>query len=135
MGDVIGYRPDGRVAFRSMNLRGILTYKRKHDIVRCEMHHYSKGGIYRLTFADGVKCEGTFSDPRVMLGFFLAGRRVMGEVLCERALWNMGIAMGTVGPRNSDGTATREGQTYGPWRVLNLYRCEHHVAMVRLTRG
>lgn len=100
MGEVQGLRPDGTVAFRSRNLRGILDYRRKHDIVKCEMWHGEwKGGrwdaaFYRVTFADGVTCKGEFADASVMMGFFLSGARVMGTVECERTVWNCGANLG-----------------------------------------
>lgn len=130
---VTGKHPDGRVAFTSRNLRGLIDYARKHGIAKVTLGECISGdGLYEAQFGNGVICKDSFADPRIMLGFFL-GRGAVEVIECERTVFNKGSAMGRINvvfmpPLGRDGS-----MRFGPW-VATAYRDEQQVPMVRLVR-
>jgi hypothetical protein len=130
----IGLFPDGKVAFQSQNLRGLIRYGCKHGITRADLGDCISGdGLYTVTFGNGVTSKGTFSDPRIMLGFFL-GRGYVAEIDCDRTVFNKGAAMGRITlpfmcPIGRDGS-----MRFGPW-TAQAYRDENQTALVKFTRA
>lgn len=130
---VIGYFPDGKIAFQSQNLRGLITYGRKHGIVCAELGDCISGdGLYKVTFSNGVVCKGTFADPSVMLGFFL-GRSFITQIECDRIVFNKGTAMGNVCVPFMCDIGRDGSMRFGPWQAT-AYRDATQTALVRFVR-
>lgn len=132
MANVTGQFPDGRKAFSSRNLRGIIDYGRKFSARVTLGDCISGDGLYRVEFSNGVTCKGAFGSPSVMLGFFL-GRGFVSEIDCERVVFNQGAAMGRVTlPFHCD--IGRDGSMrFGPW-MATAYRDENQTPMVKFIR-
>lgn len=129
----IGHFPDGKVAFKSENLRGLITYGRRHGVDLVELGDCISGdGLYSVKFGNGVVSKGTFADPSVMLGFFL-GRTFVNEIECDRTVFNKGASMGRISlPRHC--SIGRDGSMrFGPW-LATAYRNDTHTPLVRFTR-
>lgn len=129
----IGHFPDGKVAFRSHNLAGLIRYGRKHGIARAELSDCICGdGLYTVTFGNGVTSKGTFASPSIMLGFFL-GRGFVALIECDRTAFNQGAAMGRITlPRHCD--IGRDGSMrFGPW-IAAAYRDATQTPLVRFVR-
>ena len=129
----IGHFPDGKIAFRSQNLRGLITYGRKHGIKLAELGDCISGdGLYTVTFHNGVTCKGAFASPSVMLGFFL-GREFVDAIDCDRIVFNNGAAMGRITlPFMTD--IGRDGSLrFGPW-IATAYRDAQQTPMVKFVR-
>jgi hypothetical protein len=93
---VVGKFPNGRIAFQSRNLRGLINYARKYGITKVELGDSTdRRGLYHAEFGNGVICESDFADPSIMLGFFL-GRRTVAMIECDRHVFNQGSAMGRI---------------------------------------
>jgi hypothetical protein len=77
MPDVVIRGADFRVASRSRNLRGILTYSREHVVTRVDLFgpHSSGTGTLGLAWADGATCITDFADYTVMREW-VAKRRI-----------------------------------------------------------
>lgn len=128
MARTIGYHPDGKIAFQSQNLRGLIVYGRKHGVTRADLGDCISGdGLYTVHFSNGA-----FADPRVMLGFFL-GRGFISQIECDRTVFNKGAALGRIYlpfmcPIGRDGS-----MNFGPWAVT-AYRDATRTAMVSFFR-
>jgi len=130
---VIGYHPNGKQAFSSCNLRGLIDYGRKHGIAQVTMGDIKDGGSFTATFGNGVVCKSTFADPGIMLGFFL-GRSFVDEIVCERTTFNHGTRFGRIRIPFLCPLPKYEAARFGPW-LTTPYRDEHSTALVKFTRG
>ena len=128
-----GYFPDGKIAFQSHNLAGLIRYGRKHGITRAELGDCITGrGLYRVEFTNGAVAKGDFASQSVMLGFFL-GRTFVQTIECDRTVFNKGAAMGRLSlPFMTD--IGRDGtMRLGSW-TATAYRDPTHTPLVRFTR-
>lgn len=111
-----GWFADGKRAFISKNLAGLIHYGRKHGVTVVTCGDTLDGrGSYRVTFGNGAISMGLFDSPSVMLGFFL-GRTFVERVECDRTTFNMGTAFGRVRiPRLACGIGRDGTAVYRPW--------------------
>jgi hypothetical protein len=129
----IGHFPDGKIAFKSQNLAGLIRYGRKHGIDKAELGDCISGdGLYKVTFGNGVVCKGTFASPSVMLGFFL-GRSFVVEIECDRTIFNKGAAMGNIQLPSMCPIGRNGTMRFGPWRAM-AYRDATQTPLVIFTR-
>lgn len=131
MARTIGYHPDGKIAFQSQNLRGLIVYGRKHGVTRVDLGDCISisDGLYTVHFSNGVVCKGTFADPRVMLGFFL-GRGFISQIECDRTVFNKGAALGRVHIPTLYPLGQHGSMNFGMW-VATAYRDTTQTPMVR----
>lgn len=83
-----GLGNDRKVVARSQNLRGILTYARKHCAAHVSCSRRSDGSAFvYVRFDDYAECRTEFASYGVAIGFFRA-RRSWGltEVHCSPSL-------------------------------------------------
>ena len=130
---VMGFFPNGKMAFRSRNLRGVIDYGRKHNAVVVELGECISGaGLFKIVFSNGVECKGLFADPTIMLGFFI-NRGFVERIECERTVFNKGSALGRLNiARNAGMGLGRDGSMrVGRW-MATAYRDETNTAMVTM---
>jgi hypothetical protein len=64
----------GAVVARSRNLRGALTYARKHGLNRIAAHRRNSHGDLYIAFGDGAELRTRFESYSVLIGWILARR-------------------------------------------------------------
>lgn len=84
---------NGKVVARSQNLRGVISYARKHLVENVSIHQGKNGdGQYHITFSDGAAVQGRFAAYSILLDWITSRAKrwdiTKTESSNDHARWN-----------------------------------------------